>query len=323
MDKPLLMLDFEKPVQALQAQLAALKKSSEESRMDFGDEIAAIERKIEVTKREIYSNLTPYQKVQLARHPMRPYSLDYIQAVFARFEELHGDRRFADDRALIGGPAFLGDRPVMILAHQKGRETRANLERRFGMPHPEGYRKALRLMQMAAKFKMPLVCFIDTPGAYPGIGAEARHVSEAIAANLREMSRLPTPIAAVIIGEGGSGGALGIGMGDRVLIMENAYYSVISPEGCAAILWKNRGHAQRAADALKLTAGELLDRGLVDEIIPEPLGGAHQDPEQAARNLRAVLQRHLDELLARPAEELPASRYAKYRKMGVLKENIS
>lgn len=320
MDKPKHSLDFEKPIHDLQAQLANLQRMSEESEVDVGTEIAAIEAKIEDTRKRIHANLTPWQKIQLARHPQRPYALDYIHAIFEDFQELHGDRRFKDDQAIIGGTAFFKSKPVMLVAQQKGRSTKENLARNFGSPNPEGYRKALRLMEMAAKFKMPIVCLIDTPGAYPGIGAEERHVAEAIAVNIREMSNLATPIIGVVIGEGGSGGALGIAMADRVLILDNAYYSVISPEGCAAILWKDRVHAPRAAEALKITADKLLELGVVDEIVAEPLGGAHIDPAQAANNLQAALSANLAALQKKSGKKLLDDRYAKFRAMGQFAE---
>jgi len=260
---------------------------------DLGGQVGAIEQEIEAAQREIYSNLTPWQKVQIARHPKRPYALDYINLIFEGFEELHGDRQFKDDRALIGGTAFFGHEAVMIIAQQKGRETKEKIARNFGMPQPEGYRKALRLARLAEKFGLPLFTFIDTPGAYPGIGSEERHVSEAIAVCLREFAMLRVPSISVVVGEGGSGGALGIGVTDRVLIFENSYYSVISPEGCAAILWKDAAAAAQAAAALQLDAATLEKLGVVDEVIPEPFGGAHHDRKQAADALRYALQKHL------------------------------
>ena len=270
-------LEFEKPLMDLEKQLDEIVKSSHDSDLDFSTEIKAIEKKIEHTKREVYSDLTPWQKVQLSRHPNRPYSIDYIERIFDDFEELHGDRSFMDDSAIVGGPASIDGQKVMIIAQQKGRNTEDNLKRNFGCPNPEGYRKALRLMKMANKFSIPIISIIDTPGAFPGIGAEERHVAEAIAVNLREMASLQVPIVAIVIGEGGSGGALGIAVANKVLILENAYYSVISPEGCAAILWKDRAFASNAAEALKLDASQLLKLGIVDEVIPEPIGGAHRD----------------------------------------------
>src|SRR6187200_510900 len=278
-------LDFEKPIIELQRKLDELKKHPETHSMgiSFDEEVTQIERKIDQTRREIYLNLTPWQRVQLARHPKRPYTLDYLNAAFTGFRELHGDRLFAEDRAVVGGFAKLGEHQVVVIGTQKGRDTKENILRNFGSAHPEGYRKALRLMRLADKFGLPIVTLIDTAGAYPGVGAEERHIAEASAVYLREMTLLEVPIVATVIGEGGSGGALGIGVADRVLILENAYYSVISPEGCAAILWKHRKHAPEAAAALKLTAKDLLDLQVVDQVIPEPLGGAHQDHHTAIR----------------------------------------
>ncbi|WP_309397865.1 acetyl-CoA carboxylase carboxyltransferase subunit alpha [Cerasicoccus maritimus] len=320
MEKPKHTLDFEKPIHELQLQLENLQRMSEESQLDVSAEIKAINAKIEETRKRIHANLTPWQKIQLARHPQRPYSLDYIDAIFDDFQELHGDRRFMDDQAIIGGPAFLNGEPVMIIAQQKGRSTKENLARNFGCPNPEGYRKALRLMEMAEKFKMPIIALIDTPGAYPGIGAEERHVAEAIAVNIREMSALTVPIIATVIGEGGSGGALGIAVADRILIMDNAYYSVISPEGCAAILWKDRVHAPRAAEALKITADKLIELGVVDEVVDEPLGGAHVDPKLAAANLKLALEANLAKLKKKSTKALLDGRYAKFRAMGQFTE---
>ncbi|MDD2707497.1 MAG: acetyl-CoA carboxylase carboxyltransferase subunit alpha [Verrucomicrobiae bacterium] len=313
-------LDFEKPVLELEKQLNGLREKAAEQKIDLGDEIAAMERKIDETKRRVYSQLSAWQRVQISRHPKRPYFMDYVGAAFENFTELHGDRRYSDDHALIGGFAWLktGGKPqrVMVLGHQKGRNTKENLYRNFGMAHPEGYRKALRLMQLASKFGTPIIAFIDTPGAYPGVQAEERHIAEAIAVNLREMFLLETPILAVVIGEGGSGGALGIGVADRVLIMENAYYSVISPEGCAAILWKDRAHAPASAEALKLSARNLLSFKLVDDVIPEPLGGAHQNMEVSAENLRQSLCKHLSALQKLPTPDLLEQRYERYRGIG-------
>jgi acetyl-CoA carboxylase carboxyl transferase subunit alpha len=313
----LFTLEFEKPIVELEQTLEALRKQAEEQKIDLSAQIKDIEDKLEKTKREIFTNLTPWQRVQLARHPKRPYALDYLQRIASEFIELHGDRRFGDDHAIIGGLATIDDRRVMVIAQQKGRDTKENLMRNFGSPHPEGYRKALRLMQLAEKFDLPVVCFVDTPGAYPGVGAEERHIAEAIAVNLREMMVLKTPMVAVILGEGGSGGALGIAVCDRVLILENAYYSVISPEGCAAILWKDRANAAQAAAALKLTANDLLELGIVDEVIPEPLGGAQKDYDATAAALKKHLLKHLDKLMDTKTSELLDNRYKKYRKMGV------
>lgn len=311
-------LDFEKPIAELQSKLEELKKHRDTHSIgvNFEEEVATMERKIAETRKQIFSNLTAWQRVQLARHPRRPFSLDYLQTTFTDFSELHGDRLFADDRAIVGGFARLEDRKVMVVGTQKGRETKENIRRNFGSAHPEGYRKALRLMKMADKFKLPIITLIDTAGAYPGIGAEERHIAEAIAVNLREMMLFSVPIIAVVIGEGGSGGALGIGVADRVLILENAYYSVISPEGCAAILWKDRAAAAKAAEALKITARDLLELRLADEIIPEPLGGAHNDLTTTAASLKEHLMRNLDELEKLSAEERLKQRYDKFRSHG-------
>lgn len=309
-------LDFEKPLHDLELQLEEIQKSSQNSDLDFSSEIKAIEGKIEKTKRDVYSNLTPWQKVQLSRHPNRPYSPDLIRRAFDDFEELHGDRLFKDDQAIIGGPASIDGRSVMIVAQQKGRNTEENLARNFGCPNPEGYRKALRLMKMAERFGMPIISLIDTPGAFPGIGAEERHVAEAIAVNLREMSSIKVPIIASVVGEGGSGGALGVAVADRVLIFENAYYSVISPEGCAAILWKDRAFASDAAKALKLDAHELLKLGIVDKVLEEPTGGAHRDWDATAKSLQDALINELKELEKLKPEDLPNHRYEKFRIMG-------
>src|SRR5580693_3776123 len=320
MDKPSYTLEFEKPLRELEKQIEHLHQQTLESKLDVSTEISAIERKLAETQRAIYTSLTPWQRVQIARHPKRPYALDYVGLICENFQELHGDRQFKDDLALVGGTAFFGSQPVMVIAQQKGRETKEKIERNFGMPQPEGYRKALRLMRLAQKFGLPVFSFIDTPGAYPGIGSEERHVSEAIAVNLREMAMLRTPSICVIVGEGGSGGALGIGVTDRVLIFENSYYSVISPEGCAAILWKDGAAAAQAAEALKLGAAFLERCGVVDEVIPEPVGGAHNDAGQAAEALRRVLQKHLEELLQIPRERLVDLRYQRYRRLGVYTE---
>ena len=311
-------LDFEKPIAELQSKLEELKKHRDTHSIgvNFEEEVATMERKIAETRKQIFSNLTAWQRVQLARHPRRPFSLDYLQTTFTDFSELHGDRLFADDRAIVGGFARLEDRKVMVVGTQKGRETKENIRRNFGSAHPEGYRKALRLMKMADKFKLPIITLIDTAGAYPGIGAEERHIAEAIAVNLREMMLFSVPIIAVVIGEGGSGGALGIGVADRVLILENAYYSVISPEGCAAILWKDRAAAAKAAEALKITARDLLELRLADEIIPEPLGGAHNDLTTTAASLKEHLMRNLEELEKLSAEERLKQRYDKFRSHG-------
>jgi acetyl-CoA carboxylase carboxyl transferase subunit alpha len=313
-------LDFEKPIIELEEKLADIRSHSREHAVDVDVEVRRMEEKIEATKRRIYMNLTPWERVQIARHPARPYTLDYLQLSFSNFLELHGDRLFADDRAMPGGFATVDDRKCVVIGHQKGRELKENIKRNFGCANPEGYRKALRLMRVAEKFGLPFVTLIDTPGAYPGVGSEERHISEAIAVNLREMMTLRTPIVSVVIGEGGSGGALGIGVADRVLMLENAYYSVISPEGCAAILWKHRKHAPEAAAALKLTATDLLELGIIDEVVSEPLGGAHQDHEAAIANLRTAIARQLDDLCDQPIEKLLEKRYEKFRKIGEFAE---
>lgn len=319
------LLDFEKPIIELQNKLEDLRQHPEKHSLgiSFEEEIQLIEKKLEETRRQVFSNLSPWQRVQLARHPHRPYTLDYLKNAFTDFQELHGDRLFAEDHAMVGGFAKLDEYPVMVVGIQKGRDTKENILRNFGMAHPEGYRKALRLMRLANKFGLPIITFIDTPGAYPGVAAEERHISEAIAVNLREMTLLEVPIIATVIGEGGSGGALGIGVADRVLIMENAYYSVISPEGCAAILWKDRSAAAKAAAALKITARDLLELKLVDEIIPEPLGGAHTDAKVISDNLKTHLLKHLEELLALPAAERLKKRYEKLRAHGRFIETIN
>lgn len=317
-------LDFEKPIVELTKQLSELRKTSAEQKIDLNSEIEKIEKKIDDTKKNIYNGLSAWQRVQISRHPKRPYFLDYVSSIFEGFMELHGDRTYGEDNALIGGFAYLKangkSKKVMVIGHQKGRDTKENLMRNFGMAHPEGYRKALRLMEMAAKFELPIITMIDTPGAYPGVQAEQRHIAEAIAVNLREMTTMAVPILAVVIGEGGSGGALGIGVADRILMLENAYYSVISPEGCAAILWKDRSHAQKAAEALKMSAKDLYAQKWIDEIVPEPLGGAHHDPETMAKTLKEHLVKHLAVLEKLPKTELLDARYERYRQMGEFKE---
>jgi acetyl-CoA carboxylase carboxyl transferase subunit alpha len=309
-------LDFEKPIVELEQKLGELRGHSRENNVNLDPEVRRMESKIEEMKKSVYSNLTAWQRVQIARHTARPYTLDYFQLSFSDFVELHGDRRFADDASMPGGLATIGRHRCAVAGQQKGRDTKENIHRNFGCANPEGYRKAMRLMRMAEKFRMPFVSLIDTPGAYPGIGAEERHIAEAIAANIRDMMTLRTPTVAVVIGEGGSGGALGIGVSDRVLMLENAYYSVISPEGCAAILWKHRKHAPEAAEALKLTAKDLKELKLVDDVIPEPLGGAHQNQEAAITNLRDAIIRHLGELVEIPMDQLLEQRYEKFRRMG-------
>lgn len=313
-------LDFEKPIVELERKIQELKSFTSGERMDFSSEIRKLEDKLERVKKEIYGNLNAWQKVQIARHPQRPYSLDYISMIMSDFIELHGDRLFGNDKALIGGFAMIENKRIMFIGHQKGRDTKENLIRNFGCANPEGYRKALRLMKLAEKFDIPVVNFIDTPGAYPGVGAEERGQAHAIALNLKEMAGIRVPIIVVIIGEGGSGGALGIGMGDRICILENAYYSVISPEGCAAILWKDSSKAPEAAEELKLTADKLLELGVVDEIIPEAVGGAHRDPQKTATALKEVLLRYIKELSNISKEKLIALRYERFRKIGVIEE---
>ena len=320
MSKSKHILTFEKPVRDLQEQLEVLRKTSESSQVDVSGEIQAIEAKIEATKQAIYSNLNAWEKVQLARHPERPYALDYINAIFDDFQEFHGDRAFRDDQAIVGGIATFEGEPVMVIGQQKGRGTKDNIKRNFGCPNPEGYRKAMRLMKLAHKFKLPVVSIIDTPGAYPGIGAEERHVAEAIAVNIRDMSQLEVPVVAIVIGEGGSGGALGIAMADRVLILENAYYSVISPEGCAAILWKDRVHAPKAAAALQITADKLKGLGIVDGIVSEPLGGAHNDYGFTQQSVKQAIGEHLGALKSLSPKVLLEERYQKYRIMGQFTE---
>jgi acetyl-CoA carboxylase carboxyl transferase subunit alpha len=317
-------LDFEKPIVELQNKLAELKKHPETHSLDisFDEEVALMEKKIEDARREAFTNASAWDRVKIARHPKRPFTLDYIRLAFSDYSELHGDRLFSEDRAMVGGFAKLGEQRVMVIGTQKGRDTKENILRNFGSAHPEGYRKALRLMRLADKFGLPIISLIDTAGAYPGIGAEERHIAEAIAVNLREMMLFRVPIVAAVIGEGGSGGALGIGVADRVLILENAYYSVISPEGCAAILWKDRSAAGKAAQALKITAKDLFGLKLVDEIVPEPLGGAHADAVQTAANLKEHLLRHLEELMKMPVADRLKGRYEKYRAFGHFEEKI-
>jgi len=311
-------LDFEKPIVELEKKIQELKNFISEKKIDLSSEVSRLEDKLQHLKKDTYSSLTAWQRVQLARHPQRPYTLDYINMLMSDFIELHGDRAFADDKAIVCGFAKLDNQKIVVIGHQKGRDTKENLKRNFGCAHPEGYRKALRVMQLAEEFGLPMVIFIDTPGAYPGIGAEERGQSQAIALNLREMVSIAVPIIAIVIGEGGSGGALGIGVADKVCVLENAYYSVISPEGCAAILWKDGSKAPEAAEVLKLTAQDLLKRGIIDEVIPEPLGGAHRDSQKTAQDLKETINRNLKELNALTKEELLKSRYRKFRNMGVV-----
>ncbi len=315
-------LPFEAPVAELEIKLKELEAFSQEQDIDVSHEIQNMKDKIEATRNNIYTNLTAWQKVQVARHPDRPYTMDYINAMTTDFVEIHGDRIHRDDRAIVGGFAKIDGRKVMILGSQKGRDTKSNVECNFGCAHPEGYRKALRLMKLADKFGVPIVTIIDTKGAYAGLESEERHIAEAIAVNLRESFNIKVPIICVIIGEGGSGGALGIGIGNRILILEHAYYSVISPEGCAAILWKDRAYSDKAAEALKITGPDLIKLKLADEIIPEPKGGAHTDHAQAAEYLKAALIRNLEELSAMSAEEILQDRYDKFRVMGEFEGSV-
>jgi len=313
-------LEFEKPIVNLERQLAELRDRAADSDIDMSSEMKRIEDKLTKMKGEVYRNLSPWQRVQIARHTQRPFMLDYMEHSFDDFLELHGDRHIGEDEAMPGGFARIEGRRVVVIGHQKGRDTKENLRRNFGSANPEGYRKALRLMRMAEKFSLPIVTLIDTPGAYPGIGSEERNIAEAIAFNLREMMMLRVPIVAVVIGEGGSGGALGIGVADRVLMMENSYYSVISPEGCAAILWKDRKYATEAASALKLSAADLIGLGIIDEVIPEPMGGAHHDHVAAANNLKKQVIRQLTELEAIDRDTLLEQRYQKFRNFGEYRE---
>lgn len=314
MEKP---LEFEKPIAELEEELEGLKQKAEEQNLDLGSEMQALQEKLAGTRKQIYESLTPWQRVQIARHTNRPFLLDYLGKSFDEFCELHGDRIIGDDRAMPAGLARIGSHRCVVVGHQKGRNTKENLEHNFGSAHPEGYRKAMRLMHLAERFGLPIVAMIDTPGAFPGIGAEERNIAEAIAANLRDMMALKVPVVAIVLGEGGSGGALGIGIANRVLMMENSYYSVISPEGCAAILWKHRKHAPEAAEAMKLSAPDLKELGLIDGVIAEPEGGAHHDHAVSAQNLRTELLKHLDELTQKSSDELRDERYQKFRHFGV------
>lgn len=309
-------LDFEKPIIELEKKIEELRSFVSNKKIDLSSEVKRLEEKLEHLRKDIYGNLSAWQKVQIARHPQRPYTLDYIDMIMSDFIELHGDRLFGDDKALIAGFAKLDGQKIIVMGHQKGRDIKENLKRNFGCAHPEGYRKALRMMYMAEEFSLPIVILIDTPGAYPGIGAEERGQAQAIATNLREMMCIATPIVAVVIGEGGSGGALGIGIADRICVLENAYYSVISPEGCAAILWKDGSKAQEAAEVLKLTAQDLLKRGFIDQIVLEPLGGAHRDPQKTGQNMKEAVKAHLEDLKALSISEIVKTRYSKFRVMG-------
>jgi acetyl-CoA carboxylase carboxyl transferase subunit alpha len=314
------ILNFEKPIAELEKKIQELEEYSKSNNIDVNDEIDLLTKKLQDTMRGTYEALSPWERVQLARHPKRPYSMDYIQAIFEDFIELHGDRRFRDDAAIVGGFARFDGLAVMVIGTQKGREMKENVFRNFGWPSPEGYRKALRLMKIADKARVPIITFVDTPGAYPGVASEERHIAEAIAVNMRDMFALEVPVISVVIGEGGSGGAIGIGVGNRVLIMENAYYSVITPEGCAAILWKNRSYAEQAAQALCLTAVDLVRLKIADEVIPEPLGGAHKDHAEAAAAVKKVLQAHLNELSGLSVSELLDQRYQKFRQIAEFTE---
>jgi acetyl-CoA carboxylase carboxyl transferase subunit alpha len=313
-------LDFEKPVLELEQKIQELREHAAGQGLEASGELGELERKAEEMRREIYAKLTRYQRVQIARHPKRPYSLDYIERCFTDFRELHGDRHFADDPAIVGGLARFNGQSVMVLGHQKGRDTNDKIHRNFGMPRPEGYRKALRLMKLAEKFALPLLTFVDTPGAYPGIGAEERGQSEAIAVNLREMAGFEVPIVTIVIGEGGSGGALAIAVADRVLMFENSVYSVISPEGCASILWRDGKQGAKAAEALRLAAPDLQALGIVDGVLPEPVGGAHRDWEAAAATLKSALKQNLDALSGVPGKELVRLRAERFRRIGVFSE---
>ncbi len=314
---PLSFLDFEQPIAELEAKIDELKFVASDDEVNVGEEIARLRARSRALTTSIFSNLTAWQVAQLARHPQRPYTLDYAASIFEDFQELHGDRMYADDHAIVGGLARLAGRPVMLLGHQKGRDTKERVRRNYGMPKPEGYRKALRLMKLAERFRIPLITLIDTPGAYPGVGSEERNQSEAIARNLFEMSQLKVPVITAVIGEGGSGGALAIGVCDRLLMLQYAVYSVISPEGCASILWKSADKKEIAADAMGITAERLDKLGLVDEILKEPLGGAHRDPQVMADDLAAALIRHLHEVDQWPEEQLLERRYARLRAQGV------
>jgi acetyl-CoA carboxylase carboxyl transferase subunit alpha len=313
-------LEFEKPLQELERKIEELRQMGADQQIDVEEEAQSLQSRLEAMREEIYRNLTPIQRVLVARHPRRPYTLDYLSTIFTDFIELHGDRLYRDDPSIVGGWARLAGLSVMVMGHQKGRDTKENIKRNFGMAHPEGYRKALRLMHLAARFGAPVITLIDTDGAYPGLGAEERGQSEALARNIIEMAALPTPIVAVVIGVGGSGGALALGVADRVLMFENSVYSVISPEGCAAILWKDSSLRERAADALKLTADDLLRLNVIDEIIPEPVGGAHTDPDLTGARLRAALVRHVTELRKLRPEKLVRRRAEKYQAMGAFVE---
>jgi len=315
-------LDFEKPIIELERKIEEIKGRNPES-PETAEEVTRLERKADRLRHDIFSKLTRWQRVKLARHPRRPYTLDYLKIIAPQFLELHGDRRFRDDPAIVGGLAVIDDLPLVLIGHQKGRDTKENIHRNFGMANPEGYRKALRLMRLAANYGCPVVTFVDTPGAYPGLGAEERGQSEALARNILEMAHLPVPIVSLVIGEGGSGGALALAVGDVVMMLESAIYSVITPEGCAAILWKDASKAEQAAEALRLTAQDLLELKVIDEVIPEPLGGAHRDPEETAARVKDAVLRHVRGLLGLPVQELLDRRLEKYLKMGVYLEETA
>jgi acetyl-CoA carboxylase carboxyl transferase subunit alpha len=319
-------LDFEKPIEDLELKIEELKRISNGSDINISEEVIKLEKKAKALRTEIFSNLTPWQKTLLARHPDRPYTIDYIKSIAEEFIELHGDRRFADDKAIVGGIAKIKNRPVIIVGHQKGRGTKERIVRNFGQPHPEGYRKAIRIMNLAEKFKRPVITLIDTPGAYPGVGAEERGQAEAIAFNLMQMSRLRVPVISIVIGEGGSGGALALGVSDRLFMLEHSIYSVISPEGCAAILWKKDGNLgsdefSKAADTLKLTAQDLLKFKIIDDVIPEPLGGAHRDITMTSKSISAKIIDSLRELEAKTPDTLIEERYARLKKISSFSEN--
>mgnify|MGYP001554523195 CR=1 FL=1 len=313
-------LEFEQPIAELEAKIEELRYVGNDNDLNIGEEITQLQSKSKQLTKQIFSNLTPWQISQIARHPRRPYTLDYIEHIFTEFNELHGDRAFADDPAIVGGIARLEGRPVMVIGQQKGRDTKEKIRRNFGMPQPEGYRKALRLMKMAERFKMPVMTFIDTPGAYPGIEAEERGQSEAIAKNLFEMSQLQVPVICTVIGEGGSGGALAIGVGDRVMMLQYSTYSVISPEGCASILWKSADYASTAAEVMGITSERLLELGLIDEVIKEPLGGAHRKPDGMAGTIRRALVRCLNEIEAMPVQAMLDKRYERLMAHGTFKD---
>ncbi|NMB12177.1 MAG: acetyl-CoA carboxylase carboxyltransferase subunit alpha [Firmicutes bacterium] len=317
------LFEWEKPLYELELRIAELQKFTAEEDMDLSREIATLEKKADYLRREIYQNLTAWQQVLLARHPKRPTTLDYVEMIFDDFLELHGDRHYRDDPAIVGGVATLDGVPLTVIGPQKGRDTKENIRRNFGLPHPEGYRKALRLMEQAEKFDRPIISLIDVVGAYPGIEAEERGQGNAIAESIRRMSFLKVPIICVITGEGGSGGALAIGIGDRILMLEHAWYSVISPEMCAQILWKDSTKASEAAEALKLTAEDLINLGAIDAIVPEPLGGAHKNHQEAAANLKATLRENLELLLKIPADELVEKRLARFRRLGQWREKAT